>query len=94
MHKPLIGSAPGLRVEHVHHAQGRSLGAGLRDATEGAAYEWLSGRIMHVDLATGKILGSVESPEHWLTVSPPGDIFAASLTGNVLRWTPGWPERH
>jgi DNA-binding beta-propeller fold protein YncE len=60
----------------------------FRDAAEGAAYEWLSGRIMHVDLATGKILGSMESPGHWLTVSPLGDIFIASLTGNVIRWSP------
>ena len=62
----------------------------FRDATEGAAYEWLSGRIMRIDLATGRILGSMESPGHWLTVSPLDDVFAASLTGNVIRWTPGW----
>ena len=73
---------------------GDDLVLAFRDATEGAAYEWLSGRIMHIDLATGKILGSMESPGHWLTVSPNGDIFAASLTGNVFRWTPGWPEKH
>jgi hypothetical protein len=32
----------------------------------------------------------MESPGHWLTVSPLDDVFAASLTGNVIRWTPGW----
>ncbi len=61
-----------------------------RDNIENITYDTLAGRIMHVDLATGKILGAMESPGHWITVARNGDIFIGSLTGNVFRWFPGW----
>jgi DNA-binding beta-propeller fold protein YncE len=63
-----------------------------RDNIENATYDTLAGRIMRVDLASGKILGAMESPGHWITVSRAGEIFIASLTGNVFRWYPGWLE--
>lgn len=56
-------------------------------------YDTLAGRIMHVDLATGRILGAMESPGHWIDVAKNGDIFIGSLTGNVFRWYPGWTEQ-
>ena len=59
-----------------------------RDNVEGGAYNTLGGRVMRVDLESGKILGSFESPGHWIHVTPEGVIFVASLTGNVFRWTP------
>jgi hypothetical protein len=37
-----------------------------------------------------KILGSMESPGHWLARGRNGDIYIASLTGNIFRWYPGW----
>jgi hypothetical protein len=46
---------------------------------------------MHIDLATGKILGAMESPGHWITVRAP-DIYIGSLTGNVFHWYPGWMQ--
>jgi DNA-binding beta-propeller fold protein YncE len=61
-----------------------------RNNEENLAYDTLAGRIMHLDLATGKIISSVESPGHWLALGHNGDIFIASLTGNVFRWYPGW----
>ena len=61
-----------------------------RDADEIITYDTLSGRIMKVDPATGKILGSMESPGHWIDVSRNGDIYIGSLTGNVFKWSPGW----
>jgi len=64
-----------------------------RDRTEVIANEAIGGRIFHLDLKTGRILGSMESPGHGIDVSREGNIFIASLTGNVLRWYPGWPER-
>lgn len=64
-----------------------------RDAIEIRTYDTLSGRIMKIDLATGKILGSMESPGHWIDVAKWGDIFIGSLTGNVFRWTPGWLDK-
>ena len=47
---------------------------------------------MRIDIASGKILGSMESPGHWLALARNGDIYIASLTGNVFRWYPGWVE--
>jgi DNA-binding beta-propeller fold protein YncE len=57
-----------------------------RNNVEVQAYETLAGRIMKVDLETGSILGSLESPGHWIAVGRSGEIFIASTTGNVLRW--------
>jgi len=59
-----------------------------RDSVEGGAYNTLGGRVMQVDLSSGKILGSFESPGHWIHVTPGGVIFIGSLTGNVFRWSP------
>jgi DNA-binding beta-propeller fold protein YncE len=61
-----------------------------RDNIENRTYDTLAGRIMKVDLASGRILGSMESPGHWIDVSRSGDIFIGSLTGNFFRWYPGW----
>jgi sugar lactone lactonase YvrE len=64
-----------------------------RSNIENITYDTLAGRIMRIDLETGKILGSMESPGHWLDVSAKGEIFIASLTANVFRWYPGWVEK-
>jgi DNA-binding beta-propeller fold protein YncE len=61
-----------------------------RDKGENIAYDTLAGRIMRIDIASGKILGSMESPGHWLAQGRNGDLFIGSLTGNVFRWYPGW----
>jgi DNA-binding beta-propeller fold protein YncE len=64
-----------------------------RENVEAGALNTLGGRIFRVDIATGKILGSIESPGHWIHVTPDRLIFIGSLTGNVLRWYPGWPNQ-
>lgn len=61
-----------------------------RDNEENLAYDSLAGRIFHLDLETGKVLGSIGSPGHWLTVSSTGDLYVGCVTGNVFHWTPGW----
>ena len=61
-----------------------------RDNLENITYDTLAGRIMRIDLASGKILGAMESPGHWLNASSTGEIYIGSLTGNVFRWYPGW----
>jgi DNA-binding beta-propeller fold protein YncE len=61
-----------------------------RNNIENVTYDTLAGRIMRVDVETGNVVGSMESPGHWLEVSAAGEIFIASLTGNVFRWYPGW----
>ena len=63
-----------------------------RNNIENITYDTLAGRIMRVDVATGRILGSMESPGHWIHVTPAGEIYIASLSGNVFRWYPGWLE--
>ena len=61
-----------------------------RNNAENLAYDTLAGRIMRIDPDSGAILGSMESPGHWISVTAAGEIFIASLTGNVFRWYPGW----
>jgi len=61
-----------------------------RNNEENLSYDTLAGRIMRIDVASGKILGSMESPGHWLSLARNGDIYIASLTGNIFRWYPGW----
>jgi DNA-binding beta-propeller fold protein YncE len=64
-----------------------------RNNIENITYDTLSGRIMKIDIKTGKILGSIESPGHWIHVAPTQEIFIGSLTGNVFRFYPGWLDR-
>ncbi len=45
---------------------------------------------MKVDPQTAGILGSLESPGHWLDVTEAGESFVASMTGHVFRWFPAW----
>ena len=59
-----------------------------RNNVENITADTLAGRLMRVDVESGKVLGSMESPGHSVNGSPNGDIFVASLTGNVLRWMP------
>lgn len=64
-----------------------------RNNIENLTYDTLAGRIMKIDLETGRIVGSMESPGHWIEVTPKNEIFIGSLTGNVFRWYPGWLEK-
>jgi hypothetical protein len=64
-----------------------------RTNIENLTYDTLAGRIMKIDLATGRILGAMESPGHWIHVTPAKEILIGSLTGNVFRWYPGWLDR-
>ena len=61
-----------------------------RNNIENLTYDTLAGRIMRIDIDTGEILGAMESPGHWITMSKAGEIFIGSLTGNVFRWYEGW----
>ena len=63
-----------------------------RNKAENIAYDTLAGRIMRIDIKTGEILGSMESPGHWLALGRQAEIYIGSLTGNVFRWYPGWSE--
>jgi DNA-binding beta-propeller fold protein YncE len=64
-----------------------------RDNIENITYDTLAGRIMKIELDTGKVLGAMESPGHWIHAAPSGEIYIGSLTGNVFRWYPGWLTR-
>jgi DNA-binding beta-propeller fold protein YncE len=59
-----------------------------RNNTENITADTLAGRLMRIDVESGKVMASMESPGHSVNGSPNGDIFVASLTGNVLRWMP------
>jgi len=64
-----------------------------RNNIENLTYDTLAGRIMRIDIKTGKILGAMESPGHWIHASPDKKIYIGSLTGNVFQWYPGWLEK-
>jgi DNA-binding beta-propeller fold protein YncE len=61
-----------------------------RNNVENITYDTLAGRVMKIDLATGRILGAMESPGHWICAAPEGVLYVGSLTGNVFRFAPGW----
>ena len=66
-----------------------------RNNSENIAYDGLAGQLMKIDLESGRVVGAMESPGHMLTVAQNGDIYVASLTGNVFKWQPDpwWPMR-
>ena len=49
-------------------------------------FEGFGGRIMKVDIKTGKPLRTIESQGHWIHVTPKNDIFIGFLGGNVFHW--------
>jgi hypothetical protein len=60
-----------------------------RNNIENITYDSMAGRIMKIEIETGKLLGSMESPGHMLDVNDAnGEILIGSLTGNALRWYP------
>ena len=68
-----------------------------RNNVENITYDTLAGRLMKLDLESGKILGAMESPGHQFAVKEStGEIFVGSLTGNALRWSPfpEWTRSH
>ena len=65
-----------------------------RNNVENITYDTLAGRLMHIDLETGKVLGAMESPGHEINVASDGNIYIGSLTGNVFQWYPGWMDRN
>lgn len=85
---------------HLGATQGMSMTANdelwivtHRNNIENITYDTLAGRIMKIDIASGRILGAMESPGHWIHAAANGEIFVGSLTGNVFRWYPGWVEQ-
>ena len=66
-----------------------------RNNSENITYDTLAGQLMKIDVESGKIIGSMESPGHMLTATPNGVVYVASLTGNVFKWQPNpwWPAR-
>ena len=63
------------------------------NALEILTYDSLSGRVMRLDPETGRILGSMPTPGHMLSLFPSGDLYVASITGNVFRFFQGWMEQ-
>jgi NHL repeat len=60
----------------------------IRSHEENLASVGLAGKIMKIELETGKILGSMTSPGHSIHVDGSYNIWIGSLTGNALKWTP------
>lgn len=64
-----------------------------RNNIENLTYDTLAGRITKIDKDTGRILGAMESPGHWIHATPENLIFIGSLTGNCFRWYPAWLDK-
>ena len=82
---------------HVGAPQGISINSkgeiwvlAARDPVENQAYGGLSGRVMRLDPKDGRILASLESPGHGIAAADWGELYVASMSGNVFRWYPGW----
>jgi DNA-binding beta-propeller fold protein YncE len=60
------------------------------NALEILTYDSLALHLMRVDPETGRILGSMVTPGHMMSLSPSGDLYVASITGNVFRFFEGW----
>ena len=60
----------------------------IRSQEENSLSVGLAGKIMKIDLATGNIVGSIESPGHSIHLDKDGVIWVGSLSGNILRWAP------
>ena len=52
-----------------------------RNNVENITADTLAGRLMKIDLESGKVLGSMESPGHSVNGSPNGDIFVGEPDG-------------
>lgn len=63
-----------------------------RNNIENGTYDALAGRLMQIDIETGKVIGSIECPGHEISVASDGQIYIASLTGNVFQWYPAAPD--
>lgn len=85
-----LGATQGLHIRRNAAGQEEMWIVTHRNNIENLTYDTLSGRIMKLDMETGKVLGSIESPGHWIHVTPKDEIFIGSLTGNVFRFYPGW----
>lgn len=53
-----------------------------------AALDSITGRVLRVDLPSMHIVQSFEGPGHMVERTAWGDVLAASLTGNIIRWSP------
>ena len=77
---------------HLGATQGIDITAGdevwvmtFRSLDEILRYDSMPGRLMRLDLASGRVLGSLDAPGHSVHRSAAGDVFVGSLTGNVIR---------
>lgn len=52
------------------------------------AIDSIAGRVVRLDLASMRVMTSFEGPGHMIERTAWGDILVASLTGNIIRWSP------
>lgn len=61
-----------------------------RSIDEILSFDNASGKLLRVDPQSGTVLGSLPISGHFLHRGPSGDLWVASLSGTVIRLTPGW----
>ena len=62
----------------------------FRNIEEILSYDSISGQLVRFDPASGEILGSTNTPGHFVHYAPTGEIWIGSLSGTIIKFRPGW----
>ena len=77
-----LGATQGIDIRHGDHD---AWVITFRSLAEIVELDSMPGLLVHVELANGTVVGSIEAPGHWVHRSAGGQLFVGSLTGNVIR---------
>jgi DNA-binding beta-propeller fold protein YncE len=84
-------------VTHLGATQGLEFGPDgmlwtttFRSIEEILSYDSISGQLVRLDPASGDILGSMQTPGHFLHCAATGEIWIGSLSGTIIKLRPGW----
>ena len=61
-----------------------------RSIDEILSFDSIAGRLVKLDGETGEVKGWLPTPGHLMTESADGTLWVGSLSGTIIRFTPGW----
>jgi streptogramin lyase len=87
-------------VRHLGATQGLEVGPDgmfwattFRSIDEILTFDSIAGQLVRFDPDSGVILGSTNTPGHFLHHAPTGEIWIGSLSGTIIKMRPGWLEQ-
>ena len=87
-------------VTHLGATQGLEVGPDgtfwattFRSIDEILSFDSMSGQLVRFDPTSAEILGSTNTPGHFLHHAPTGEIWIGSLSGTIIQMRPGWLEQ-